>query len=66
MLSRHYEQGKGHDEISQTGTNVLPYVSAIIITAILCLSLIIAVYLVVRRRNEVHEIIDNYSFLTLF
>ena len=34
---------------------VLPYVAAITITVILCLSVIIAVYLVVRRKKEVHS-----------
>ena len=33
--------------------NILPYLSVIIITAVLCLALVIVVYLVVRRRKEV-------------
>ena len=44
-----------HSEARQTGMIVLPYVAVIIITVILCLSLIIAVYLVVRRKKEVHS-----------
>ena len=33
--------------------NILPYLSVIIITAVLCLALVIVVYLVVRRKKEV-------------
>ena len=36
-----------------TRTNVLPYLSVIIITALLCSTLVAIVYLVVRRRREV-------------
>ena len=39
---------------------VLPYVAVIIITVILCLSVIIAVYLVVRRKKEVHHSMELF------
>ena len=38
-----------------TGVDVLPYVSVIIVTALLCSALVATVYLVVRRRREVND-----------
>ena len=49
---------------------VLPYVAVIIITVILCLSVIIAVYLVVRRKKVwnyfTRVVLSNYSRFKLY
>ena len=46
-----------------TGVDVLPYMSVIIVTALLCSALVATVYLVVRRRREVN---DEKSFKSSF
>ena len=46
-------------EGSQTGPDVIPYVSVIIITAIVCLSVVISVHLVVKKKKEMIEIIKK-------
>ena len=59
-----------HSEARQTGMIVLPYVAVIIITVILCLSVIIAVYLVVRRKKVwnyfTRVVLSNYSRFKLY
>ena len=42
-------------------TNVLPYLSVIIITALLCSTLVALVYLVVRRRREVSNLLRDHK-----
>ena len=51
---------KTRNGITADDINILPYVSSVIITAILCFAVIATVYLVVRHKREVN--IPNWNF----